>query len=213
MEDFKKKGEDLNKSLQESRRKVAEAQKKVQELTISAADDTKAELTKAQTEEKKLKKEEREWEKKFDEFNREEKKMPWNVDTLSKEGFSKVMPTKWRVVHFIDHTSFIISECVSVTYPLWTYSYEHRTSEVLDWNPMYTHCIFESFFFFSLPPFPLSHFNRALLMSFVMPLRRLKKRRRKNIKPLWRNMRNRSNILVTSILCFLLLPFARYIGI
>ncbi|XP_075894758.1 hsp90 co-chaperone Cdc37 [Nelusetta ayraudi] len=89
MEDFKKKGEDLNKSLQESRRKVAEAQKKVQELTISAADDTKAELTKAQTEEKKLKKEEREWEKKFDEFNREEKKMPWNVDTLSKEGFSK----------------------------------------------------------------------------------------------------------------------------
>lgn len=89
MEEFKKKGEDLNKSLQESRRKVAEAQKKVQELTISAADDSKAELTKAQIEEKKLKKEERELEKKFDEFNREEKKMPWNVDTLSKEGFSK----------------------------------------------------------------------------------------------------------------------------
>lgn len=118
MEDFKKKGEDLNKSLQESRRKVAEAQKKVQELTISAADDTKAELTKAQTEEKKLKKEEREWEKKFDEFNREEKKMPWNVDTLSKEGFSKVMPTKWRVVHFIDHTTLVN------TFPLLIH-YEH----------------------------------------------------------------------------------------
>lgn len=91
MEDFKKKGEDLTKSLQESRRKLTEAQKKVQELSISAADESKAELTKAQAEEKKLKKEERDWEKKLDEFNREEKKMPWNVDTLSKEGFSKVM--------------------------------------------------------------------------------------------------------------------------
>ncbi|XP_020496503.1 hsp90 co-chaperone Cdc37 [Labrus bergylta] len=89
MEEFQKKGEDMNKSLRESRRKLAEAQKKVQELTISTTDDAKAELAKAQAEEKKLRKEERELEKKMDEFNREEKKMPWNVDTLSKEGFSK----------------------------------------------------------------------------------------------------------------------------
>ncbi|KAM9345940.1 hsp90 co-chaperone Cdc37 [Symphorus nematophorus] len=89
MEDFKKKGEDLNKTLRECKRKVAEAQKKVQELTLSTTDDAKAELSKAQAEEKKLKKEEREWEKKLDEHNREEKKMPWNVDTLSKDGFSK----------------------------------------------------------------------------------------------------------------------------
>lgn len=107
MEEFKKKGEDLNKSLQESKRKVAEAQKKVQELTISTADDSKAELTKAQAEEKKLKREEREWEKKLDEFNRDEKKMPWNVDTLSKDGFSKVMQTNGQVVNFIDHTTFV----------------------------------------------------------------------------------------------------------
>lgn len=90
MEDFKKKGEDINKGLQECRRKLAEAQKKVRELSISAAGDAKAELTKTQTEEKKLKKEEREWAKKLDEHNHEEKKMPWNVDTLSKDGFSKV---------------------------------------------------------------------------------------------------------------------------
>lgn len=90
MEDFKKKGEDINKTLQECRRKVAEAQKKVQELTLSTVDEAKAELSKAQSEEKKLKKEEREWEKKMDEHNREEKKMPWNVDTLSKDGFCKV---------------------------------------------------------------------------------------------------------------------------
>ncbi|XP_028310987.1 hsp90 co-chaperone Cdc37 [Gouania willdenowi] len=89
MDEFQKKGEDINKALCECRRKLAEAQKKVQELTISASGDGKAELSKAQAEEKKLKKEEREWERKMDEHNREEKKMPWNVDTLSKEGFSK----------------------------------------------------------------------------------------------------------------------------
>ncbi|XP_034749463.1 hsp90 co-chaperone Cdc37 [Etheostoma cragini] len=89
MEDFKKKGEDLNKSLSECRRKLTEAQKKIKELTISSTDDAKAELSKAQAEEKKLKKEERDWEKKVAEHEREEKKMPWNVDTLSKEGFSK----------------------------------------------------------------------------------------------------------------------------
>ncbi|KAG7223186.1 hypothetical protein INR49_015794 [Caranx melampygus] len=89
MEDFQKKGDEINKALNDCRRKLAEAQKKVQELNISGTDDAKAELSKAQAEEKKLKKEEREWEKKFDDHNREEKKMPWNVDTLSKDGFSK----------------------------------------------------------------------------------------------------------------------------
>lgn len=89
MEDFQKKGEELNKSLCECRRKLAEAQKKIQDLTITASDDAKAELGKVQAEEKKLKKEEREWEKKVTDHNRDEKKMPWNVDTLSKDGFSK----------------------------------------------------------------------------------------------------------------------------
>ncbi|KAL7378692.1 hypothetical protein ABVT39_017399 [Epinephelus coioides] len=89
MEEFQKKGEELNKSLNECRRKLAETQKKMQELNISSTDDAKAELSKVQAEEKKLKKEERDWEKKVAEHSREEKKMPWNVDTLSKEGFSK----------------------------------------------------------------------------------------------------------------------------
>lgn len=89
MEEFQKKGEEINKAHCESRRKLAEVQKKIQELAVSKTDDAKAELIKAQAEEKKLKKEEREWEKKMEEHNREEKKMPWNVDTLSKEGFSK----------------------------------------------------------------------------------------------------------------------------
>lgn len=89
MEDFQKKGEDLEKQLAESKRKVAEAQKKAKELASLATDDAKVELSKAQSEEKKLKKEMRECEKKMEEFRLEEKKMPWNVDTLSKEGFSK----------------------------------------------------------------------------------------------------------------------------
>ena len=59
------------------------------DMSISATDDAKADLSKAQAEEKKLKKEERDWEKKVEEYRQEEKKMPWNVDTLSKPGFSK----------------------------------------------------------------------------------------------------------------------------
>lgn len=89
MEEFEKKGEEMNKGLSDCRRKLAETQKKLKELSLSTTDDAKAELGKVQIEEKKLKKEERDWEKKVDEHNREEKKMPWNVDTLSKEGFSK----------------------------------------------------------------------------------------------------------------------------
>jgi len=89
MEDFQKKTEDLEKAHAESKRKLTDAQKKTRELANSATDDAKAELSKAQAEEKRLKKEERESEKKMDDHRREEKKMPWNVDTLSKEGFSK----------------------------------------------------------------------------------------------------------------------------
>ncbi|XP_070704409.1 hsp90 co-chaperone Cdc37 [Pempheris klunzingeri] len=89
MEEFQKKGEDMGKVLRESQRKLAEAQKKVQELSISSAEEGPAELRKAQAEEKRLRKEERELEKRMEEHQREEKKMPWNVDTLSKDGFSK----------------------------------------------------------------------------------------------------------------------------
>lgn len=102
MEDFQKKGEEMDKTLCETRRKLAEAQKRVKELSISNTDDAKAELSKAQAEEKKLKKEEREWEKKTEEHKRDEKKMPWNVDTLSKDGFSKVRQwLKEQVVKWI----------------------------------------------------------------------------------------------------------------
>uniref|UniRef100_A0A8C6WU62 Hsp90 co-chaperone Cdc37 n=1 Tax=Neogobius melanostomus TaxID=47308 RepID=A0A8C6WU62_9GOBI len=94
MEEFQNKGEEMNKALSDCRRKLSETQKKLKELSLSTTDDAKAEINKIQAEEKKLKKEERDLERKVDEHNREEKKMPWNVDTLSKEGFSKVKETE-----------------------------------------------------------------------------------------------------------------------
>ncbi|XP_030636428.1 hsp90 co-chaperone Cdc37 [Chanos chanos] len=89
MEAFQKKGEEIERSLLESKRKLAEVQRRVRELQETSSEQTKAELAKALEEEKQLKKEERSWEKKLEEHRREEKKMPWNVDTLSKDGFSK----------------------------------------------------------------------------------------------------------------------------
>lgn len=95
MEGFLKQGEELEKSLMESRRKLEEAQRRVKELKEkvelkeAGSTDQEKELSKAQAEEKQLRKEERAWQKKMEEHRREEKKMPWNVDTLSKEGFSK----------------------------------------------------------------------------------------------------------------------------
>ncbi|KAL7845139.1 hypothetical protein AOLI_G00233310 [Acnodon oligacanthus] len=89
MEACHKKGEDLERNLTESRRKLQEAQKKVQELSLLNTEEAKKQLVKAQEEEKRLKKEERSCEKKLEEHQREEKKMPWNVDTLSRDGFSK----------------------------------------------------------------------------------------------------------------------------
>lgn len=134
MEDFKKKGEDINKGLQECRRKLAEAQKKVRELSISAAGDAKTELTKAQGEEKKLKKEEREWVKKMEEHNHEEKKMPWNVDTLSKEGFSKVS----KLVEPINHPDHYLNKMFM---HVLMYIYFNVGMQILEMKPLTKYCI------------------------------------------------------------------------
>ncbi|KAF5888557.1 Hsp90 co-chaperone Cdc37 [Clarias magur] len=89
MEAFQKKGAELEKSLLEAKKKVSEAQRRVKDLDGASSDQAKKELEEAKSQEKQLRKEERSWEKKVEEHRREEKKMPWNVDTLSKEGFSK----------------------------------------------------------------------------------------------------------------------------
>ncbi|KAM6038317.1 hsp90 co-chaperone Cdc37 [Chlamydotis macqueenii] len=89
MEQFQKEKEELDKGCRECKRKLAECQKKMKELEVTDAESGKGELEKLQAEAQQLKNEERSWENKLEELKKKEKNMPWNVDTLSKDGFSK----------------------------------------------------------------------------------------------------------------------------
>lgn len=88
MEQFQKEKEELDRGCRECKRKVAECQRKLKELEV--AEGGQAELERLQAEAQQLRKEERSWEQKLEEMRKKEKSMPWNVDTLSKDGFSKV---------------------------------------------------------------------------------------------------------------------------
>uniref|UniRef100_A0A8C3FCF5 Hsp90 co-chaperone Cdc37 n=3 Tax=Emydidae TaxID=8476 RepID=A0A8C3FCF5_CHRPI len=89
MEQFQKEKEELDKGCRECKRKLAECQKKMKELEVADAESGKGELQRLQAEAQQLRKEEKSWEKKIEELRKKEKNMPWNVDTLSKDGFSK----------------------------------------------------------------------------------------------------------------------------
>lgn len=90
MEQFQKEKEELDRGCRECRRKVAECQRKLKELEVAEGEGSKVELERLQAEAQQLRKEERSWEQKLEEMRKKEKNMPWNVDTLSKDGFSKV---------------------------------------------------------------------------------------------------------------------------
>lgn len=90
MEQFQKEKEELDRGCRECRRKVAECQRKLRALEAAEGDGSKAELERLQSEAQQLRREERSWEQKLEEVHRKEKNMPWNVDTLSRDGFSKV---------------------------------------------------------------------------------------------------------------------------
>lgn len=90
MEQFQKEKEELDKGCRECKRKLAECQKKMKELEVTDPESGKGELEKLQAEAQQLKNEEKSWENKLEELKKKEKNMPWNVDTLSKDGFSKV---------------------------------------------------------------------------------------------------------------------------
>lgn len=90
MEQFQKEKEELDRSCRECKRKVLECQRKLKELEVAEDESSKAELERLQAEAQQLRKEERSWEQKLEEMRKKEKSMPWNVDTLSKDGFSKV---------------------------------------------------------------------------------------------------------------------------
>ncbi|ELK17843.1 Hsp90 co-chaperone Cdc37 [Pteropus alecto] len=91
MEQFQKEKEELDRGCRECKRKVAECQRKLKELEVAEGESSKAELERLQAEAQQLRREERNWEQKLEEMRKKEKSMPWNVDTLSKDGFSKSM--------------------------------------------------------------------------------------------------------------------------
>lgn len=91
MEQFQKEKEELDRGCRECRRKVAECQRKLKELEVAEGEGSKVELERLQAEAQQLRKEERSWEQKLEEMRKKEKNMPWNVDTLSKDGFSKAL--------------------------------------------------------------------------------------------------------------------------
>ncbi|XP_068444964.1 hsp90 co-chaperone Cdc37 isoform X1 [Clinocottus analis] len=94
MAGFQQRGEDLECNLLECKRQLDEAQGRLKKLEDGRREgekdeDAEAELKKAQAEVKKLRKDEKSFEKMMEEHRREEKKLPWDVDSISKEGFSK----------------------------------------------------------------------------------------------------------------------------
>uniref|UniRef100_A0A8B9ELV8 Hsp90 co-chaperone Cdc37 n=1 Tax=Anser cygnoides TaxID=8845 RepID=A0A8B9ELV8_ANSCY len=89
MEQFQKEKEELDKGCRECKRKLAECQRKLKELEVAEPEGGRAEVARLQAEAQQLRNEERGWESKLEELKKKEKNMPWNVDTLSKDGFSK----------------------------------------------------------------------------------------------------------------------------
>ncbi|XP_072254294.1 hsp90 co-chaperone Cdc37-like [Pyxicephalus adspersus] len=92
MEQIEKEKEELQKGANECKKKLLECQKKMKELEVQ--ESAKPDSLKLKEELEQLKKEEKKWQKKEEELKKKEKTMPWNVDTLSKEGFSKVWCTR-----------------------------------------------------------------------------------------------------------------------
>ncbi|TRZ04723.1 hypothetical protein HGM15179_022384, partial [Zosterops borbonicus] len=91
MEQFQKEKEELDKGCRECKRKLQECQKRLKELELSGPGPAPApgEIQRLQAEAQHLRSEERGWEGKLEELRKKERNMPWNVDTLSKDGFSK----------------------------------------------------------------------------------------------------------------------------
>lgn len=97
MAEFQQRGEELKNNFAECKRLLEDAQGRLKELEEgrNAGDEDEereAKLRKVEAEVRKLKKDENIFEKMIEEHLREEKRLPWNVDTISKEGFSKVKP-------------------------------------------------------------------------------------------------------------------------
>lgn len=101
MAEFQQRGDDLENNFAECKRMLEEAEGRLRQLEAGRSDGEEeeeervAELKKVQAVAEKLKEELKSFERLITEYRQEEKKLPWNVDTLSKEGFSKARLRLW----------------------------------------------------------------------------------------------------------------------
>ncbi|XP_012736701.2 hsp90 co-chaperone Cdc37 isoform X1 [Fundulus heteroclitus] len=94
MAEFQQRGEDLGHNLAECQRQLQEAHRRLRYLEErmkegEEEEEREDELKKVQAEVKKLEEDEKSFRRFLEEHRRDEKKLPWNVDTISREGFSK----------------------------------------------------------------------------------------------------------------------------
>lgn len=102
MAEFQQRGDDLENNFAECKRMLQEAEGHLEQLEAGRSDreedeERDAELKKVQAVAEKLNEDLKSFERLITEYRQEEKKLPWNVDTLSKEGFSKARLQLWRV--------------------------------------------------------------------------------------------------------------------
>lgn len=95
MAEFQQRGEDLENNFAECKRLLEEAGGCLRELEEGMSEgeqdeERRSEIKSLRAEVRRLKKDEKSFEKMIEDHKAEEKKLPWNVDTISKEGFSKV---------------------------------------------------------------------------------------------------------------------------
>lgn len=107
MAKFQQWAEDLESSFAEYRRLILEARRRLGHLEGQVKrkeedEEREAELKEVQAEVKKLEKDEKFSLGLLEEHQRDEKKLPWNVDTTCREGFSKVRKT----AVYLFHTNF-----------------------------------------------------------------------------------------------------------
>lgn len=102
----------------ECKRLLEEAQGRLREVEEREQDgeQRRSEVESLRAEVTRLKKDKTSFEKMIEEHKQEEKKLPWNVDTISKEGFNKVsergVKTVFHYLAFPDATFFFLLDCV-----------------------------------------------------------------------------------------------------
>ncbi|XP_077462176.1 hsp90 co-chaperone Cdc37-like isoform X2 [Stigmatopora argus] len=85
---FQQRGEDLQSNLSECGKLLEEAQERLQVMEGRSRGD-EAELIEVRAQVDRMRRDKKQFEKMLEEHKHEEKRLPWNVDTISKEGFSK----------------------------------------------------------------------------------------------------------------------------